>query len=60
MSFIFISLNFSTPIPHSKPVLTSFTSSLNLFSEDTLPSYINLPSLITRILSLFDSFPLNT
>ena len=39
--------NLSHPTPHSKPVLTSFTSSLDLFRESKLPSNITLSDLST-------------
>ena len=39
--------NLSHPTPHSNPVFTSLTSSLDLFSESKFPSKITLFDLIT-------------
>ena len=39
--------NLSHPTPHSKPVFTSLTSSLDLFSESKLPSKITFSDRIT-------------
>ena len=39
--------NLSQPTPHSNPVFTSLTSSLDLLSESKLPSKITLSDLIT-------------
>ena len=39
--------NLSQPTPHSNPVFTSFTSSLDLFRESKLPSKTNLSDLKT-------------
>ena len=41
MSPTLMSLNFSKPMPHSKPALTSDTSSLKRRSEPILPSWID-------------------
>jgi len=55
-----ISLKSWIPIPHSCPITTSFTSSLNRFSEPNSPSKIIIPSRITRILESFVTFPSTT
>ena len=47
MSPSLMSLNFSTLNPHSYPLLTSFTSSLNRFKLLILPSNSIIPSLMT-------------
>ena len=47
MSPSFQDENLSQPTPHSKPVFTSFTSSLDLLRESRLPSKITLSDLIT-------------
>ena len=47
MSPSFQEENLSHPTPHSKPVFTSLTSSLDLFSESKLPSKITLSDRIT-------------
>jgi len=47
MSPSFQDENLSQPTPHSNPVFTSFTSSLDLFRESRLPSKITLSDLIT-------------
>ena len=39
--------NLSQPTPHSNPVFTSFTSSLDLLRESKLPSKITLSDLKT-------------
>ena len=39
--------NLSQPTPHSNPVFTSFTSSLDLFKESKLPSKIIFSDLTT-------------
>ena len=39
------------PIPHSYPLATSFTSSLNLFNDETVLSYMMTPSLISLTLT---------
>ena len=39
--------NLSHPTPHSNPVFTSLTSSLDLLSESKLPSKITLSDRIT-------------
>jgi len=47
MSPSFQEENLSQPTPHSNPVFTSFTSSLDLLRESRLPSKITLSYLIT-------------
>ena len=45
-------MKFSTPMPHSYPVSTSFASSLNRFKEAILPSWMTILSRSTRICAL--------